>query len=322
MLSELWLAKISIYFVKIMLNVLKRNGKQLIICILANFLLISHPIMKLLSIQFRLLLRWLRYFWRAKTIYDVHSPFVADLVNAVLEDTRHFYAFSEIEGMRRQLLESKKEARIEDYGAGSKVNKSNSRTIGNITRYSAISPRVGQWLFRLAHFRKPQTILELGTSLGISTMYLTSGALNAKAVTLEGCSDIAKQAQRNFTFLNKINIESREGIFEDLLPTALSDLQKVDLLFLDGDHRAGASLRYFEQCLAYAHEQSVFVIADIHWSEEMETAWKQLKLHPRVSLSIDLFYIGLLFFRTENKQPEHYTLIERKYKFWRWGIFG
>lgn len=278
--------------------------------------------MKLLSIQFRLLLRWLRYFWRAKTIYDVHSPFVADLVNAVLEDTRHFYAFSEIEGMRRQLLESKKEVRIEDHGAGSKVNESNNRTIGNITRYSAISPRVGRWLFRLAHFHKPQIILELGTSMGISTLYLAAGALNAKVITMEGCADIAKQAQRNFTFLNKKNIESREGVFEKLLPTALSDLQKIDLLFLDGDHRAGASLQYFEQCLAYAHEQSVFVIADIHWSEEMETAWKQLKLHPRVSLSIDLFYIGFLFFRTENKQPEHYTLIERKYKIWRLGIFG
>lgn len=277
--------------------------------------------MKLLLIQLRLLLRWLRYFWRAKTIYDIHSPFVADLVNAVLEDNRNFYAFSEIEGLRRQLLASKKVVQIEEYGAGSKVNANKIRTIGNIARYAALSPPAGRWLFRLAHFQKPLVILELGTSLGISTLYLATGAIKAKITTLEGCPDVAKQAQRNFAFLNKKNIESKEGVFEKILPLILRNLQPIDLLFLDGDHRLEATLSYFDQCLPYAHAQSVFVIADIHWSEEMEKAWKQLQSHPRVSLSIDLFQLGLLFFRTENQHPEHYTLIERKYKIWRLGIF-
>lgn len=277
--------------------------------------------MNLLFVQLQLLIRWLRYFVRAKTIYDVHSPFVADFISAVLEDDRHFYAFSEIEGMRRQLIQSKKMLKIEEHGAGSLVNKEAARTIGNIARYAAIAPQAGRWLFRLVHYFKPNTILEFGTSLGISTMYLAAGSLNAKVVTMEGSPEVAKQAQRNFTFLKKTNIISQQGVFAHILPTILQELKSLDLIFLDGDHRSGASINYFEQCLPFANPQSIFIVADIHWSAEMEQAWEQLKAHPQVSLSMDLFYLGLLFIRTENIQKEHYTLIEKKYKFWRLGIF-
>lgn len=275
----------------------------------------------MLGLYLRLLWRYLQYFWRARTIYDIHSPFVADLVNAILEDKRHFYAFSQIELLRDQLLQMRKELNIEDHGAGSLVNKNQMRSVASIARYSAISPATGRQLFRLVNFCKPNSILELGTSLGISTLYLASGALNAKVITLEGCPDIAAQAQHNFNVMNAQNITLREGTFEKLLPPALENIKTLDFLFLDGDHRAGASLQYFEQCLPHAHASSVFVIADIHWSDEMQQAWHRMRRHPRVSLSIDLFHIGILFFRTENRQPEHFTLINKAWKPWRIGLF-
>lgn len=277
--------------------------------------------MKMLRLYLRLLSRYAQYFWRAKTIYDIHSPFVADLVNAILEDKRHFYAFSQIELLRDQLLQMRKKLNIEDHGAGSLVNKNQMRSVASIARHSAISPATGRQLFRLVNFCKPNSILELGTSLGISTLYLASGALHAKVITLEGCPDIARQAQHNFDVMNTQNITLREGIFEKLLPQALEGIKTLDFLFLDGDHRAGASLQYFEQCLPCAHARSVFVIADIHWSDEMQQAWHQMRRHPRVSLSIDLFHIGILFFRTENRQPEHFTLINKAWKPWRIGLF-
>ncbi len=278
--------------------------------------------MKLFHIQIRLLFRWLRYFWRAKTIYDVHSPFVADFVNVVLEDDRTFYAFSEIEFLREKLLKNKTELIIEDHGAGSKVNPSTKRLIADVAHHSAVPPEVGQLLFRLVHFSKPKTILELGTSLGISTLYLASGALNAQVRTLEGCPDIADKALHHFSVLNRTNIQLYKGKFEETLPKALADWRQLDFLFLDGDHRQGASWHYFEKCLEHAHEYSVFVIADIHWSAEMEQAWTRMQAHSRVKLSIDLFYVGILFFRIEQHQIEHYTLIKKSWKPWRLGIFG
>lgn len=277
--------------------------------------------MKLFSVQLRLLVRWLRYFWRARTIYDVHSPFVVEVVKAVIEDERHFYAFSEIEALREKMLQSQVQLAIQDYGAGSKINLNATRTIADLTRNAAVPAEVGQQLFRLAHFCKPKTILELGTSLGISTLYLASGASNAQVLTIEGSPDIAAKAQQHFEILKRENIQLKQGAFQKVLPEALKTLPQLDFLFLDGDHREAASWQYFTQCLENAHENSVFVIADIHWSEEMERVWKRMQAHARVTLSMDLYHFGILFFRTENLQPEHFTIIQKKYKIWRLGLF-
>lgn len=278
--------------------------------------------MKMLRLYSRLFWRFAHYYWRSRTIYDVHSPFVADLTKAILEDDRAFYAFGGIESLREKLLQNKTILHIEDHGAGSKVNNNSTRTVADIAKYSAISEHTGKQLFRLVNFCKPKTILELGTSLGISTLYLANAALNSKIITIEGCHDIAVQAKSHFDIMKASNIELKEGIFEELLHSVLTDLKVVDFLFLDGDHRAGASLQYFEQCLPYAHENSVFIIADIHWSNEMEQAWKQMQQHPHITLSVDLFHVGLLFFRAEQHEKEHFILIEKKYKPWRLGIFG
>ncbi|MFN7116974.1 MAG: O-methyltransferase [Saprospiraceae bacterium] len=278
--------------------------------------------MKLLSVHAGLLMRWWRYFWRARTIYDVHSPFVADLVQAVVEDTRHFYAFSEIEALRAQLLQNETPLKIKDYGAGSQVNPDSIRTIADLAKNAAIPAEVGRQLFRLVHFCKPQLILELGTSLGISTLYLSAGARNAQVITVEGSPEVAAQAKHHFNILNKPNIISQQAEFQAILPEILPNINKLDFLFLDGDHREAATWAYFEACLKVAHDNSVFVIADIHWSEEMERVWQRLQAHPRVTLSVDLFHLGLLFFRKENTEKEHFTIIKKSYKFWRLGVFS
>jgi len=276
--------------------------------------------MKQLRHQWAMLRRFLRYFRRAKTIYDVHSPFVAELTRAVLEDKRHFYAFSEIELLREQLAFDKTELQLQNHGAGSQVHADATRTVADLARHAAIPPAVGRMLFRLVDFCKPDTILELGTSLGISTLYLRAGALNAKLLTVEGSPEVAAQAQKHFARQHVNDIEVRIGKFQDQLPGALQELQKLDLLYLDGDHREKPTLNYVEQCLSYAHAQSVFVIADIYWSEEMQTAWQKLRSHPRVRLSVDVFHFGILFFREEQREKEHFTLIAKRWKPWRLGF--
>ena len=117
------------------------------------------------------------------------------------------------------------------------------------------------------------------------------------------------------------NIALLEGPFRDNLPKALKILQKVDFVFLDGDHQEGATISYYEQCLPFMHENSVFVIADIHWSASMTRAWESLKARPEVTIAVDIFHFGILFFRKENRIKQDYTLLKYRLEPWRMGFF-
>ncbi len=277
--------------------------------------------MKLITVYPKLFWRYLKYFWRAKTRYDIHSPFVYELTEKVIEDSRTFYAFSSIESLRQSLLRDRSLLAIKDYGAGSKADKSRRRTVRSLARYAAASPATGRLLFRLVLYCKPSTLLELGTSLGISTAYQAAAALKSLFITIEGCPETAALAARHFQRLNLPSARLMNGTFTEMLPEALQALKRLDYLYIDGDHRRGSCLAYFEQCLAYAHSGSVFVIGDIHWSGEMEKAWGEMRRHPRVSLSIDLFHLGLLFFREEQREKEHFTVINSALKPWRMGFW-
>jgi predicted O-methyltransferase YrrM len=277
--------------------------------------------MKWIILYSRLLLRYLQFFVKARTRYDLHAPFAFRFAEEVLEDDRQFYAFEDIELIRRGLLKNKRLITIKDHGAGSLVNSASQRTVENIAQYSAISPESGQFLFRLVRFVKPKQMLELGTSLGISAAYQASAVHSAEMISIEGCPQTAAFARKNLARLGIKNIQIQQGVFEEQLPKALQQLGKLDYLYIDGDHRRGASLSYFATCLPYLHTNSVVVLADIHWSDEMEMAWKELQNHEQVSLSIDLFHFGLLFFRTEQKARTNLRLIEAKYKLWRTGFF-
>ncbi len=263
------------------------------------------------------------YYLRAHTWYRVHSPFVYDFAGAVLEDDRWYYPFSTIETRREHLLRNRTRLELADYGAGSRLRRKKKRTVASLARHSACRPEVGRWLFRMVSHFKPDTMLELGTSLGISTAYQAAAAPKAKFISIEGdpaCTNLAKE---NLRLLGITNVEIRQGRFEDELLPALKKLEKLDHLFVDGNHRKEPTLDYFRQCLPYAHPGSVFVFDDIHWSVEMEEAWEQIKAHPEVSLSIDLFFVGVVFFRKEKLEKEHFTLIPWKWKPWAvgWGDF-
>jgi len=161
----------------------------------------------------------------------------------------------------------------------------------------------------------------MGTSLGISASYLRKGSLNAKFVTLEGCPQISKQARWVFKKLKLKNIKSEIGDFKNTLPKALKELESVDLIFFDGNHKKEPTLEYFNQAMKFAHENSVFIFDDIYWSDGMLEAWEILKKDNRVTLSIDLFSMGILFFKKDFKEKQHYKLLAWWWKPWRLGFF-
>ncbi len=257
--------------------------------------------------KIRFAFNYLKYFLFGQTKHDIHSPFIFNLLTNVIEDTTPYYIFKPIEMLREKLLVSKKAITITDLGAGSSINPSRQRKIADITKHSAKPAKYGQLLFRLINHFKPEKILELGTSLGISSLYLATPNSNARIVTLEGCPETAAVAQNNFNILKIKNIELSIGDFKKTLPDAVHSLKKLDAVFFDGNHQKEATLNYFEQCLPFTTNNSLFIFDDIYWSKGMEEAWKTIKNHPKVIVTVDLFFIGLVFFRSEQKK-QHFKL--------------
>jgi predicted O-methyltransferase YrrM len=254
--------------------------------------------------------KYIRYYITASngSGHGIHSPFVFDFITNVLNDKRNFYAYNKIENCRNQMLHDARELLVEDYGAGSVAGNTKQKTIAVIAKSAAKPKKLGQLLFRIANYYQPATILELGTSLGLSAAYLATGNIKAKMVTCEGASSIAAVAKQNFTSLGLNDIEIIKGNFNDTLQTALEKLVTVELAFIDGNHRKEPTLRYFALLLEKVNEAAVFIFDDIHWSKEMEEAWKEIKNHPQVMLTIDLFFIGLVFFRKDFKVKQYFVI--------------
>jgi predicted O-methyltransferase YrrM len=259
---------------------------------------------------FQLGIRYLKYFFTASNGkgHGMHSPFVFSLITKVMNDDRHFYAYENIEQLRTALSNDETKLTIEDFGAGSRVKKNNVRSIKDIAHSSLKPKKFGQLLFRIVAQYQPATILELGTSLGITTAYLASAKSDANVVTMEGAKEVAATAKNNFKKLSLANIELIEGNFDETLPSTIQKMKSIDMAFVDGNHRYEPTVRYYRELLPAMHEHSILIFDDIHWSKEMEQAWEEIKNDPAVTLSIDLFFIGLVFFRKEQKVKQHFVV--------------
>lgn len=258
----------------------------------------------------QLALKYLRYYFTALNSkgHGTHSPFIFHFITHVLNDKTGYREYARVETLRRQLLTDQAVLDIDDFGAGSSVSKTNRRTVASIAKHAAKPPKFGQLLFRIAKSYQPKTILELGTSLGISTAYLSLANPAAKIITLEGSTAIADKAKQNFQTLHLDNISLVNGHFDEKLASVVGGLSTVDLAFIDGNHRKEPTERYFQQLLPKLNNDSLLIFDDIHWSREMETAWQNIKIHPSVTSSVDLFFMGIIFFRKEFKEKQDFSI--------------
>ncbi|HSG68416.1 MAG TPA: class I SAM-dependent methyltransferase [Bacteroidales bacterium] len=251
--------------------------------------------------KLRFTLGFISYVIRAKSRFRVHSPFVYKFYTDVILRKESNEVFDRIEYLRRSLLRQRSLLETTDFGTGASGNayKTRFRQVKHVTRYSSIGPRYGRLLHRLTTFASPAEILEIGTAMGISTMYIASAAPGSHLVTMEGCAVIAEKAHENFISMGLENIEVDLGNFDQLLGKSLDRFPKLDLVFIDGNHKKESTLKYFKQILPKLHENSILVIDDIHWSQGMEQAWKEITRSNKVSISIDIYKMGILLFRKE-----------------------
>jgi predicted O-methyltransferase YrrM len=259
--------------------------------------------------QLRLAYKYFVFRLKALKLHGVHSPFVFDLYNHVLIHDGQYQAYKPVENLRLQLLQDNTVISVTDFGAGSKKSAKKQRKIKDLAQIAAKPAKYGQLLFRLANYFKPQTIFDIGTSLGITTAYLAKANSNAKVFTFEGCPETAKAAANNFQALDLHNIRQITGNLDDTLSPALAETTELDLVFFDGNHRYEPTMRYFKQCLEKKTENSLFIFDDIYWSAGMEKAWKEIKKHPEVTITVDLFWIGLVFFRKKQAKEHFYISI-------------
>lgn len=241
----------------------------------------------------------LTYFFTArhKRGHGIHSPFVYDLIRSVFLDKAKYPEYKGIEAVRTELLRNTSLISVHDFGAGSHVIQGLQRRVCDIAQSSLSPKKYAQLLFRLIRHNQSSRILEMGTSLGISGAYLALANPKAQCITLEGSADIAAIAQQTAHACGCRHLDIRVGAFDQTLTNALNDLQTVDFVFIDGNHQKNATIEYFETVYPYCNEHTILVFDDIYWSQGMLEAWQHIIADTRVSVSIDICKLGLVFFR-------------------------
>jgi predicted O-methyltransferase YrrM len=229
--------------------------------------------------------------------HGIHSPFVFNLVSEIFRNKIDPRIVFTVEQVRKKMISDKRNLMINDLGSGSKFLKTNSRKVSDIARHSPVPGKYGKLLTNMASEFGNPVIFELGTSLGISTMYMAMGNKGARVYTIEGCPAIAAIARQNFIEAGLSNIELLEGSFDEILPGLSLKGVQPGVVFIDGNHRKEPVIRYFNKMAELASGKTVIIIDDINYSREMAEAWNEIKLHEKVSLSIDIFRMGMLFFR-------------------------
>ena len=253
------------------------------------------------------LVKYLRYIRLRKNEHWLHSPFVFELYMKVFLNKTAYYGYEQIEVLRAKMLSDTRSVSIKELGAGSVSGTKKSRLVKDILSTASKPRKYSQLLFRIADYLAPKTILELGTSLGISTASLAIARPKSQIISIEGNPEILGIAQENLHSLDLSNIRLICGNFDNELPKLLKQTEDLDLVFFDGNHRKEPTLSYFYQCLEKAGNNSVFVFDDIYWSKEMTAAWEIIKAHPKVTVSIDIYQMGFVFFRKEQIK-QHFVL--------------
>ena len=267
---------------------------------------------------------WLKHQLTARNTggHGVHSPYLFEWVRMVMSDKNTYYFWDEIEEIRREMLEDTRELEFVDYGSG-KVKGENgkvktARRVKDIAKGSLAKRRYAQMLARLVNWlggngkvksengKEGLVVVELGTSLGVTTAYLAAMDSRNKVVTYEGCPAVAEVARANWEKLGLSNIACVVGeITANSLQ--LTGGSGIDVAFIDANHTCEATLTYFNALASRVHEKSVVVVDDIHYNEDMEKAWKAICADERVTTTMDLYRMGLVFF-DKHYWRKHYKM--------------
>lgn len=258
----------------------------------------------------QLIVRYLHFYWKASNGkgHGMHSPFVYQFIKEVLNDKNNYPAYHQWSQWRKELLSNNERVELQEMGAGSRNGEKKHRTVSSLVRLASKPPRIAKLLYRIAKYYQPNCILELGTSLGLSTAFFSLARPEATIHTLEGMPSLASRGVAQFSTWKLPNIQVHQGHFDDLLCPLLEKIPLPELVYIDGNHRKVPTLSYFNSLLEKVPENCMLIFDDIHWSAEMEEAWGGIQKDPRVRCSIDLFHLGIVLLKKEFKEPRHFKV--------------
>ena len=251
------------------------------------------------------LLQYIKFLFISTNQHGVHSPFVYDLVTKCFYDKTSYENYKKLKAYKKSLLKSTDTIDVTDLGEGSKSFKTNSRVVQQIVKTSSSLDKSMRLMYRLHQYFKPNKVLELGTSLGVATYAMSLGNPESHIITIEGCPNTSKFTESGLTSKSIKNITFINGHFKGVIPTLTEET--FDIIFFDGHHNKEATLEYFETLLPKAHNNTLFIFDDIYWSKDMTEAWESIKQHPEVTVTVDTFFWGLVFFRQEQAK-EHFKI--------------
>ena len=257
------------------------------------------------------ILSFLKFLLRSKGLHRVHSPFVFHLYHELIRRGQHYNDFDKLNSIRLELINDKSPIQRAGIGASSKPGK---ETIAEIAEKILSTQNWCEAFYRIAKHANPQCIVELGTGLGLSTLYLAKAAPQAQLHTFEGDSTLAKLNRSLFERESALNITLHGGLFNITLPNFLHTNPRIDIAFIDGDHTYDATIRNFRMMLPFLNENSIVIFDDIHWSSGMESAWNEIKSMSEVQQSIDFYRLGMVFFRS-NQARQHFNLRQSYFGF-------
>ncbi len=258
-----------------------------------------------------LIISYLKYLFRASYYngHGVHSPYIYKFVREVLFASNKDDKYLEIKQLRRKLLANKSFVDVTDLGAGSRINNNLRKKISTLAATSAVRHKYGKLLSRMIKFYKPQVVVELGTSLGISGAYLCKNMTKSdRFYTIEADKSLVNIAENNLQAMTNTNVNFINENFDKALPDLINnEPDNFDFVFIDGNHQYAATIKYFNQLIEKINNNTIFVFDDIHWSKDMERAWDYIISHTKTKVSIDIFQFGIVFFCKELSK-QHYVI--------------
>lgn len=247
---------------------------------------------------------YLNHLFKSKSKFKVHSPFIYDLITKGIVKKIPDSIIQKILSKRKELYRDNTLLEVVDFGAVKK-SKSNFKQLNKIAKTALQKQKYAKLLHNLVNYSQSKVIVEFGTSLGLTTSMMAFAAPKGTIYSMEGCKSIAEVAQQNINEFGLKNVSIHIGEFRDVIPQITQNFKKVDFVFFDGNHQKESTIDYFEHFLPYKHNDTIFVFDDIYWSKGMSEAWEYIKNHPDTVVTLDLFQMGVVFFRKE-LSPQHF----------------
>lgn len=231
--------------------------------------------------------------------YGIHSPYLFEFVNKILFNTAKVRVPGEILCLHRELKADRSMIPVGKLGATSNVDKAEERSVRSFVRTSSVTEKYGALLFRISKWFEPEIIIELGSGLGISTLYLASGSPGVPLHSVEGNTDRASFAAQLICKSGLVGTTIHWGEMEEKLDEIVPMINGRFVAFVDGNHRYEPTIAYLRKLIEAAGEDSLIIMDDIYWSKGMQAAWKEVISWPGVRVSIDLFHVGVLLLRSD-----------------------